>query len=170
MLPGGRPARAAFLCCNGWELVVTMAAFETLGVSVTGLDFEATPEATADALAQLRPTVVVSSKLHRPLLIAAGWADREGVLQVHLHGVGEELAAPEPVVPDPQAGEPVHYSTLAAAQTAVTAQISQPYEHFAVSYDVAGNPRLVVRRRSFEARGSPNWSTSSPSTRTTPTW
>ncbi|GJF29030.1 fatty-acyl-CoA synthase [Kitasatospora sp. NE20-6] len=152
VLPEGRPARAAFLCCNGWELVITTAAFETLGVPVTGLDFEASPEATADALEQLRPTVVVSSKLHRPLLIATGWDDREGVLQVHLHGVGEELAAPEPIVADPQAGEPVAYSTLAAALAPVTAPVSQSYESFAVGYDAAGASRLVVRRRSFEAR------------------
>jgi acyl-CoA synthetase (AMP-forming)/AMP-acid ligase II len=152
VLPPGRPARAAFLCCNGWELVVTTAAFETLGVPVTGLDFEATPDATETALEQLQPTVVVSSKLHRPLLIASGWADREGVLQVHLHGVGEELAAPEPIVPEPAAGEPVAYSTLAAAQTAATAPVVQPYESFAVGYDAAGAPRLIVRRRATEAR------------------
>ncbi|MFC8448408.1 class I adenylate-forming enzyme family protein [Kitasatospora sp. NPDC057223] len=151
-LPAGRPARAAFLCCNGWELVIVTAAFETLGVPVTGLDFEESAEATADALDQLAPTVVVSSRLHRPLLIDTGWHDREGVLQVHLHGVGEELAAPEPIVKDPQAGEPVAYSTLAAAQSSVTTPLTQPFESFAVSYGADGAARLVVRHKSSEAR------------------
>ncbi|MFJ6216779.1 class I adenylate-forming enzyme family protein [Streptomyces sp. NPDC092296] len=152
IIPAGRPARAAFLACNGWELVVAMAACETIGLPITGLDFEAGPEATAAALEQLRPTVVFSTKLHRPLLIAAGWADREGVLQVHLHGVGEELAAPEPIVFEPSAGEPVSYATLAATQSPVTTPCDQPYESLALTYEVDGPPRLVVRAGSVERR------------------
>lgn len=140
LLPAGRPARAAFAAGNSWQLVVVMAACSTLGVPCVGLDFTATPEATARALEQLRPTVLFSTAPHRALLAAAtraGAGPGGDALAVHLDG--------------PAAGAR-SYAALAASAPRDVDPVEQPFAMYCFTSGTSGTPRMVIRHTSFEAR------------------
>ncbi|MFD0023529.1 class I adenylate-forming enzyme family protein [Streptomyces sp. NPDC058382] len=137
LLPPGRPARAAFAARNSWQLVVVMAACSTLGIPCVGLDFTATPEATARALEQLRPTVLFSTAPHRALLASAAGPQDGDVLSVHLDG---------------PAGSPTSYASLAAAEPRDVDPVDQPFAMYCFTSGTSGTPRMVIRHASFEAR------------------
>ncbi|MCM2413798.1 class I adenylate-forming enzyme family protein [Streptomyces sp. RKAG290] len=136
VLPPERPARAAFAAGNSWQLVVVMAACATLGIPCAGLDFTATPEATARALEQLRPTVLFSTAAYRPLLEAAGTRAGEA-LAVHLDG---------------RVGSTPTYAALAATEPREVAPVEQPFAMYCFTSGTSGTPRMVIRHSSFEAR------------------
>lgn len=138
LLPPERPARAAFVAGNSWQLVVLMAACASLGVPCVGLDHTASPEATAHALAQLRPTVLISTAACRPLLERAGVPDGgDGVLAVHLDGSTE--------------GAPT-YASLAAAEPREVEPVGQPFATYCFTSGTSGRPKMVIRTFSFEER------------------
>ncbi|MFD4899719.1 class I adenylate-forming enzyme family protein [Streptomyces sp. NPDC058411] len=138
LLPPERPARAAFVAGNSWQLVVLMAACASLGVPCVGLDHTATPEATAHALAQLRPTVLISTAACRPLLERAGVPDGgDGVLAVHLDGSTE--------------GAPT-YASLAATEPREVEPVDQPFATYCFTSGTSGRPKMVIRTFSFEER------------------
>lgn len=83
-LPGIRRARAVFVAENRWELVVAMAAVSSLGIPCVGLDYTAGPEATAGALEQLQPTVIISTSDQRAVLTEVGWPEGRDVLDIRL--------------------------------------------------------------------------------------
>ncbi|MFB4424027.1 class I adenylate-forming enzyme family protein [Streptomyces sp. QL37] len=139
VLPPGRPARAAFVAENSWQLVVVMAACASLGIPCVGLDHTASPEATARALEQLRPTVLISTSRCRPLLESAGVPDLGGddVLTVHLDG--STVGAPT-------------YASLAAAGPREVEPVDQPFATYCFTSGTSGTPKMVIRNFSFEER------------------
>ncbi|GAA2139175.1 malonyl-CoA synthase [Kitasatospora kazusensis] len=148
-LPEVRPARAAFMSCNSWELVVVTAACATLGVPCIGLDYTNTPEATAGTLDQLQPTVLISTPLRRPLLAAAEWTPGHEVLHIHLAGPQDGDADP---VDEVKPAGTVGYDELAAFEPAYVQPVEQPFTAFSFTSGTSGIPKLVVRKTSFEAR------------------
>ncbi|MEV8097640.1 class I adenylate-forming enzyme family protein [Kitasatospora sp. NPDC085879] len=146
-LPAERPARAAFMSCNSWELVVVMAACATLGVPCIGLDYTTTPEATAGALEQLQPTVLISTPLRRPLLEQSGWPGARDVLGIHLAGPENDDYDTGPAAPGA-----VCYQALASFEAVPTTPVEQPFTAFSFTSGTSGIPKLVIRNSSFEAR------------------
>jgi acyl-coenzyme A synthetase/AMP-(fatty) acid ligase len=139
-LPAARPARAVFVAENRWELVVAMAALSSLGIPCVGLDHSAGPRATAGALEQLRPTVVISTSTHRPLLTDVGWPGDRDVLDIHLDS--------EP----PKDSTGVAFTDLLLTAPGDPRPVEQPFEAFSFTSGTSGTPKLVIRRTSFEAR------------------
>jgi acyl-coenzyme A synthetase/AMP-(fatty) acid ligase len=146
-LPAERPARAAFMSCNSWELVVVMAACATLGVPCIGLDYTTSPEATAGALEQLQPTVLISTPLRRPLLEQAGWPGTRDVLSIHLAGPQDGDRDTGPTSPGA-----LCYAALSSFEPVATTPVEQPFTAFSFTSGTSGIPKLVIRNSSFEAR------------------
>ncbi|MET7484780.1 class I adenylate-forming enzyme family protein [Streptomyces sp. NPDC005538] len=139
-LPDIRPARAVFVAENGWELVVAMAAVSSLGIPCVGLDYTAGPQATAGALDQLRPTVVISTAAQRSLLTEVGWPGERDVLDIRLDS-------------EPPKGAPgVSLTELLLTEPGEPRPVEQPFEAFSFTSGTSGIPKLVIRRASFEAR------------------
>ncbi|WP_406490591.1 acyl--CoA ligase [Streptomyces sp. NBC_01604] len=139
-LPETRPARAVFVAENRWELVVSMAALSSLGVPCVGLDYTAGPGATAGALDQLQPTIVLSTAAHRRLLTQVGWPADRDVLDIHLDS-------------DPAQGTlGISFTDLLLAAPSEPRPVEQPFEALSFTSGTSGTPKLVIRRTSFEAR------------------
>ncbi|ARP71424.1 hypothetical protein LK07_18530 [Streptomyces pluripotens] len=139
-LPSIRPARAVFVAENRWELVVTMAAVSSLGIPCVGLDYTAGAEATAGALEQLQPTVVISTAAHRTVLTDVGWPKRRDILDIQLDS-------------DPADGAlGVSFTDLLLTEPGEPQSVEQPFEAFSFTSGTSGVPKLVIRRASFEAR------------------
>jgi acyl-coenzyme A synthetase/AMP-(fatty) acid ligase len=137
-LPAARPARAVFAAENRWELVVVMAACSSLGIPCVGLDYTAAPQATAGALEQLQPTVLISTDAHRGLLERSGWQPGHPVLDITLDGTPAEGG--------------VTFGDLLAAEPGSPEPVEQPFEAFSFTSGTSGIPKMVIRRTSFEAR------------------
>ncbi|MFI6943915.1 class I adenylate-forming enzyme family protein [Streptomyces sp. NPDC050418] len=140
-LPDTRPARAVFLADNSWELIVAMAACATLGVPCIGLDYTAGPGATAGALAQLQPSVILSTGHHRGLLEEADWPGARTVLHIDL----DDSAAQRPARLKP-------FAELLAHEPGPVEPVVQPFEAFSFTSGTSGIPKMVIRKTSFEAR------------------
>lgn len=145
-LPAEGPARAVFLAGNRWELAVVMAACATLGVSCTGLDPAAGPEALTHTLTRLEPSLVFVTGEYRAVLDQCVWHAGPQALHVLLDAAD---ARPTP-------GQADERRTLAFGELLETEPVAElpeprPYESFAV---VPGGdrPRIAVRRTSSEAR------------------
>jgi acyl-coenzyme A synthetase/AMP-(fatty) acid ligase len=134
-----RPIRAAFLSENRWELVVLMSAFSTLGVPFVGLDYTSGPDVIRNCLTELHASCLVYSDRYAGAVSAVG-RDLGDVFTICLSSHMDSEGTYARLIHDAQMlPAPVSWP-------------AHPYEGLGFTSGTSGQPKLVRRTKSFEAR------------------
>ncbi len=145
--PDDSPARIAFLAESTVDVVVLQAAAATLGVPAVGIDHSLPPEQVGGCLSQIRPSILAVSPAHRTLA-------EQGLNQ------SQPLQTPVRIALGPSSSgwpgwaEHVKIDSGLPPETLLTmaAHQPQPFESLGFTSGTSGQPKMVIRSKSFDAR------------------